>query len=236
MKCYYDFHIHSGLSPCSSDDMSPCNIINMAYIKGLNAIAVSDHNTVGNIAPALEYAKAVGITVLPAMEIESMEEVHILSLFPDYDTALSVEKIVKEHLPPFENDEDIFGKQLLFDAEGKVIGEENQMLIMAATLSINEVFDLVNTCGGVAVPAHIDRHSYSVMSNLGFIPEELNIRIVELSSRVSDSSEYLKNKNLPDFFVLKNSDAHSLEVISEAENFLECEADAKSIISYLKSV
>lgn len=222
MKCYYDFHIHSALSPCSDNDMTPNNIVNMAYIKGLNAIAITDHNTTKNVRAAIKIGMELGITVIAGMEIETKEEVHILSLFPTIELAEKAEKIIRAHLPQIKNNETIFGEQRIIDENDNVIGKEEQMLITATSLSINDVFSLVHSCGGVAIPAHIDRHSYSILSNLGFIPDELNISTIEISKKTEDIEEYLKNLSFTQkYLVIRNSDAHYLGDISEKNNYIE---------------
>ena len=222
MKCYYDFHIHSALSPCCDNDMTPNNIVNMAYLKGLNAIAITDHNSTKNVRAAIKIGEELGITVIAGMEIETKEEVHILSLFPTVELAEKAEKIIKSHLPKIINKENIFGEQIIIDENDNIVGKEEQMLITATSLSINDVFSLVRNCGGVAIPAHIDRHSYSVLSNLGFIPDELNISTVEISKKTEDVEEYLKNLSFAQkYLVIRNSDAHYLGDISEKINYIE---------------
>ena len=222
MKCYYDFHIHSALSPCSDNDMTPNNIVNMAYLKGLNAIAITDHNSTKNVRAAIKIGKELGITVIAGMEIETKEEVHILSLFPTVELAEKAEKIIRANLPKIMNKENIFGEHIIIDENDNIVGKEEQMLITATSLSINDVFSLVRNCGGVAIPAHIDRHSYSILSNLGFIPDELNISTIEISKKTEDVEEYLKNLSFAQkYLVIRNSDAHYLGDISEKINYIE---------------
>lgn len=221
MKCYYDFHIHSALSPCADDDNTPCNLVNMAYLKGLDVIAITDHNTVGNVKAAMQVGKAVGVTVLAGMEIETSEEVHVLSLFPSLEAAEEAEKVVKAHLPPIKNQPEVFGNQFYMDGEDNIVGMEPQLLITATTLDIYKVFDLVRSCGGAAIPAHVDRHSYSVLSNLGFIPPDLPVTAVELSRHVDEVQRYLKNTGLEQFQVLQNSDAHNLADIAERVHYMD---------------
>lgn len=221
MKISYDFHIHSALSPCADNDMTPCNIVGMAMLKGLNAIAVTDHNSVGNAKAVIKAGKENGITVIPGMEIETSEEVHILTLYPDIDSAVEAEKYVTSNLPFVKNKPEIFGNQYYMDSEDNITGELEQLLIVASNLDIYSVFDMVSQCKGVAIPAHVDRHSYSVLSNLGFIPPDLKVPVIEVSNNVADLNEYLNNTRLTDKRVLRNSDAHNLGIISEPINYLD---------------
>ena len=219
----YDFHIHSALSPCGDEDMTPNNIVNMAYIAGVNAIAITDHNTVGNVRAAQKVGEELGITVLAGMEVETSEEVHVLTLFPSVDRAEEVAKVVYNSLPPIKNKPEIFGRQLYMDENDEIIGEEERLLISPTTLPIEEVFRIVKESGGLAVPAHVDRHSYSVLTNLGFIPEEINAKWIELSCVVDDVEAYVKSRqDLAKYSVLRNSDAHYLKDIAVKENVLCC--------------
>lgn len=220
----YDFHIHSALSPCGDNDMTPGNIVGMAYIAGVNVIAVTDHNTVGNVPAAQKAGEKLGVTVLPGMEIESSEEVHILTLYKDFQSAKQVADIVYAHLPDIKNRPDIFGHQYFINEDDEIVGEEEKLLISPTALSIDEVFKLVGEAGGFALPAHVDRHSYSVLTNLGFIPPELNCSYIEISSRVDNPKEYLSERSdLAGYRFLQNSDAHYLKDIAVRENYLECE-------------
>ena len=220
----YDFHIHSALSPCGDEDMTPGNIVGMAYIAGLDVIAISDHNTVGNVRAAMKVGEELGVKVLAGMEVETAEEVHVLTLFPDIESAEEIAKVVYDSLPPVENKPEIFGRQLYMNEKDEVVGEEKKLLISPTSLPIEQVFELVKKAGGLAVPAHIDRHSYSVLTNLGFIPEELEVTWVEMSNTVADPLQFVANrKDLSGLSVMQNSDAHYLKDIASKENVLECD-------------
>ncbi len=220
----YDFHIHSSLSPCGDVDMTPNNIVGMAYIAGLDVIAVSDHNSVGNVRAAMKVGESLGVKVLAGMEVETAEEVHVLTLFPDIESAEVVAKVVYESLPPIDNKPEIFGRQLYLNEKDEIIGEEKKLLISPTTLAIEKVFELVREVGGLAVPAHIDRHSYSVLTNLGFIPQELKATWVEMSNTVADPLDFIASrKDLAGFSVMQNSDAHYLKDIASKENLLSCD-------------
>lgn len=208
----YDFHIHSALSPCGDREMTPNNIVNMAAVLGLDCIAISDHNSVGNAKAVIKAGENVGIRVLPAMEVETEEEVHILTIYKSLEDAENVAKEVYKSLPNIKNRADIFGDQLYFDEFDNVIGEEEKLLISPCAMSINRLFSIVKEAGGVFIPAHVDRHSYSVLTNLGFIPDDLDIRFIEFSKTVSDVKSYLDSReDLKKYKILQSSDAHRLE-------------------------
>ena len=123
----YDFHIHSALSPCGDNEMTPCNIVNMCQLMEIDTIAVSDHNTIGNVEAVMSVAQQVGIRVIPAMEVETAEEIHVLTLFPDLASAKTVAKLVYDALPNVDNREDIFGQQVYLDDEDRVLGYEKKL-------------------------------------------------------------------------------------------------------------
>ena len=221
---YYDFHIHSSLSPCGSEDMTPNNIVNMATLCGLAAIAVSDHNSVKNVNAVTEAGKRIGISVLPAMEVETEEGVHILTLYPDTGAAEEVADIVYKALPDIKNRPEIFGQQIIMDSDDKVVGIEEKLLISPASLSLNSLFDVVKNVGGLFIPAHIDRHSYSILSVLGFMPQDLDIKMIEVSKNTTDLSAYLENRpELKKYKILRNSDAHYLDQFAERNASLDLE-------------
>lgn len=229
MKLSYDLHIHSCLSPCGDNDMTPNNIVNMSIIKGLDVIAVCDHNSCGNVR-AITQAAAEKILVVPAMEIETAEEVHIACYFPDIEAAEAMWKQVKKSMYGIKNNPEIFGNQYYMDSKDNIIGEEELLLVSACGLDIYKVFSMVKELGGVAVPAHVDRSSYSIISNLGFIPPDLNISTIEITAeRVERMKCEYKHLN-----IITNSDAHYLENISERENFINLNGKtSKDLIEFL---
>lgn len=206
-KLRYDLHIHSCLSPCGEEEMTPNNIIGMAQILGLDAIAVADHNTAKNLPAVAALGKANGILVIPAIEVTTAEEVHVLSLFPSVEAALEMDQILYDALPAIMNRPDIFGRQLWMDEEDTVLGETDKLLINATSLSIEKVFAKVKELGGVPVPAHIDKSSYSVIANLGFIPPELEAVTVEVKNPPCAAAKPYR--------VITDSDAHALEIMAE---------------------
>ena len=200
--------------------MTPNNLVNMAQLTGLTAIALTDHNTCGNCAAAANVARKLGITFLAGMELCTAEEAHVVCLFPTVEAAERFEARIANTLPPIPNRPDIFGEQRLCDDEDRLIGLHPTLLTTASTISIDSVAALARSFGGAAFPAHIDRPSYSVTASLGDLPP-LGFAAVEIT----------KNGNVPDLRkhypeivgkpLLQNSDAHYLEDIQEAGPFLE---------------
>jgi len=230
MKVYYDFHIHSCLSPCGDNDMTPNNIVNMAALKGLDAIAITDHNCGHNAKAAIEAAKELPLTVIPGMEIETSEEIHMVALFETVEAMEKMQEVVLSALPPLKNKPALFGEQIIMDKHDNVIDFKEQFLITACGMSIFEVTQKVREFGGVIFPAHIDKSSYSVLSNLGSIPPELEFKTVEIKKKPIPQN-LLDDGVVMGLNVLHNSDAHYLWDISEKENYIECKStDIKDIL------
>ena len=236
MKIYYDFHLHSCLSPCGDDDMTPNNIAGMAHLNGLNAIALTDHNTTLNCAPLKKAAERYGITVLYGMELTTDEEVHMVCLFADEQSASKWEEYVAERLMKIDNSPDIFGHQHIMDEQDNIIGERQHLLINAVNLSFENVFGLVEALGGVAYPAHVDKNANSLISNLGFVPPDSTFKLTELHDLknlgdITAAHPYFKGCK-----ILSSSDAHYLTDINEAQNFIEAEENTpEAIIKALKN-
>lgn len=209
--------MHSSLSPCGDNDMTPNNIVNMALLNELDIIAVSDHNTCGNLPAVKKAADAAGLIFLPGMELETAEEIHILCLFHDVDDALRFEReVVAPALPLVKNNERIFGKQVLYDEFDNEIGIDDRYLINATSISVDTVWSIVRNYGGIAIPAHIDKQTKSLISVLGMTDESMKFRVFELSGNApenyKDSQFSLKGMN---YAYISNSDAHYLYDISE---------------------
>ncbi len=236
MKVFTDLHIHTALSPCADKSMTPNNIVNMALLKELDVIAVTDHNSAENAGAVLKCAEGTKLTVIPGMELETMEEVHVICLFPDLKASLSMQKVVYDSLPRLPNREDIFGAQFVMDEHDEVVGKIDRMLITASGLSIEEVLRYVGDLGGVAIPAHIDRQSYSIISNLGMVPAHLNIKFLEVSRSFDLEKDRKAFPGVGDYQLVKSSDAHMLGDILEREFFLELkEISSSEIISKLRN-
>ncbi|MBP5725804.1 MAG: PHP domain-containing protein, partial [Clostridia bacterium] len=172
---FVDLHIHSCLSPCADDDMTPANICGMAHIKGLDAIAVTDHNTGRNLPYVKEAADYYGLIFLPGMEITTKEEVHLLGYFRDVETAVEVGEIFSEHLPKMKNRPDYFGNQYVMNTDDEIVDIEERLLIGSTDLDLGECVKIIRDHGGAAVPAHINR-VHGLLVNLGLFPEEPEFR------------------------------------------------------------
>jgi len=239
---FYDLHIHSALSPCANDDMTPNDIVGMAILNGLDMIAVTDHNAFSNVKSVINAAKAAQtppgkeLIVLPGIEVSTAEEVHVVCLFYDLESAYNFENELIPYFSTLSNRVDIFGHQTLYNEKDEAMGEVERMLIAPTSISFDDLFSLVNKYGGAFIPAHIDRGSFSVISNLGFLPPHLDIHTIEVSTRgvmdgfVKENADVYSTKKM-----VFSSDAHQLWGINERENSLTLpERSAKAAIDFLR--
>ncbi len=232
-KITCDLHIHSALSPCALDDMTPNNIVNMALLEELTAIAVTDHNSCENAAAAMNAALGTGLVVIPGLEVQTREDVHVVTLFPSIESAYAMQRHVYDALPPMKAPAKIRAKQLLLDDEDEVTGECEKLLGFSCELTLEKVVNLAAELGGIAIPAHIDRKSFSVLSNLGFLPEDLSLTTLEISM-YAEMDEYIKK--YPDFRIIQDSDSHELGHIGLVRNTVEVETvSPNGIIRALKT-
>lgn len=235
MRLYYDLHIHSCLSPCGSDDMTPYNIAGMAAVKGLDVIAVTDHNSCKNCPAVLSAAKEYGILAVPGMELTTSEEVHAVCLFEELNGAMAFDAYVYGRLLPVKNREDIFGKQEIYDCSDRVSGHVENLLINSTEISFEILWELALSYGGVMFPAHIDKSSNSLISNLGFVPEDSRFAAAEVKDLRKLHQLKRGNPYLEQCRIISNSDAHYLEDIAEPRLTINVkEKTARAVVEALR--
>ena len=229
MELSYDLHIHSCLSPCGDDEMTPWNLVGMAKVLGLDVIALTDHNTALNLPQAVAAGLEYGVIVLPGMEISSREDVHILGYFPSLEAALAAGNEVYAHLPEVRNEPALFGNQLVIGEEDQIAGTLEKLLINATDLTVEAVCALVLRHGGVPVPAHINRGSNGMIGALGLMPFLPEHPVIEVSPDVDCPAYATKGR-----FQLHSSDAHRLEALREPRFYLD--VDEKSAAGVFQSI
>lgn len=230
LKLSYDLHIHSCLSPCGDEDMTPANIVGMASIKNLDIIAVTDHNSSKNCPAVCKLAEQYNIIAIPGMELCTMEEVHVLCLFLSLEDALRFSGFVYSKLIKIPNNEKIFGKQQQIDEKDHIIGSEPYLLINATEISFDSLGELMLEYSGIYIPAHLDKNSNSLLSNLGFIPPDSKFLCAEIKDKNKIEEIYKKNHYLANCNIISNSDAHSLGAINEPDNFLQVRSKSRKDI------
>lgn len=234
MKLKYDFHLHSCLSPCGDNDMTPYNLVNMAKLMGYDIIALTDHNSCLNCPSAVKVGEEIGLTVVPGMELCTSEEIHTVCLFPTVEKALEFSEYVKTTMIPIKNDESIFGNQYIMDEADRIIGSEEILLTSASGISIDDVVKETARFDGAAFPAHLDRASYSVLSVLGFLYPEMNFTTAEFTHKAFIPQYEEKHELLKSMKHLRNSDAHYLENMVEASEKIDVtECTARAVVDYI---
>jgi PHP family Zn ribbon phosphoesterase len=211
-----DLHIHTALSPCGSDEMTPAAIVATAVARGVDMIAVCDHNTAGNVAAVQRAGEAAGggLAVIAGMELTSAEEVHVVGLFPDAAAAERVADQVRSLLPPADPGYySFFGEQPLLAADGGHVGSETVALALATPLDLTEAVALIHREGGLAIAAHVDRKSFSVFSQLGFVPQDAGFDGLEVSKWLPADSPRLPGFAALGLPLVCSSDSHYLEEI-----------------------
>lgn len=221
---YYDLHIHSCLSPCGNDEMTINNICNMAIIKGLDLISITDHNSTLNLRALKKISESTGIKIIYGVEVQTIEEVHILGYFKTLEEILVFQKWLDDNIIKTKNKPEYFGNQLIVDENDKVINSYDNLLLMSINCNIEECCKTIHKYGGKVVLAHVVDRTNSICTQLGFIPKNLKFDGIEIKNfeqkeKVENIHPWLKNK-----FWFINSDAHQLIDISERENFISKES------------
>jgi predicted metal-dependent phosphoesterase TrpH len=210
-----DLHIHTALSPCAEREMSPGNVIARAKDLEIDVLAVTDHNTCGNVRVFMEKGEEVGVLALPGMELETKEAIHVVCLFDNLEAALDFDRLIQTLLPSIPNNIKALGNQFLLDKDGAVIGEDPRMLLVGANISIEDAVEEVKARGGLAVAAHIDRQAYSLVSVFGFVPNNLGLHGVELTARLKRNEAMIAQAEELGYQLISASDAHTLDQMEE---------------------
>ncbi len=206
-----DLHVHTVLSPCAAVEMTPRNIIRHAQAAGIDIVAITDHNAGDNVAAALRAAAGATVAVLPGMELQTREEVHLLALFGKMREFVKWCEFVASHRSPLRNDETRFGAQFVVDETDELIRVEEAMLLASTDLSLEEAVTQVNALGGIAIAAHVDRPMFSCLTQLGFIPPDLGLVAVEVSRNTRVESAREKLPRIGGLPIITSSDAHTIE-------------------------
>ena len=208
-----DLHVHTVLSPCAEVEMIPPLIMGQARRLGLRLIAITDHNACHNVQAVIEAAEGSGVHVLPGMELQSREEVHLLCLFDQVGPCREWQQEVFQKLPSLRNREDVFGSQFVVDASGQWLWTEERLLAASVDMSLGEVIAKVNSLGGMVIPAHVDRPSFSLISNLGFVPDSLGVKGLEVTPRFVPEEGFEQWPELKGWCLVVSGDAHRLREI-----------------------
>jgi len=200
--------------------MTPRKIVAEACRKGIEVLAVTDHNSAENAWAVMKCAGNSNLNVIPGMEITTSEEVHIVGLFEEIAQALEMQTIVYENLQEGENDEDLFGIQVAANDRDEVERINRRLLIGATALPVHEVVHAIHSLKGLAVAAHIDRERFSLIGQLGFIPDDLELDAIEISWRLPLEQARIRFRDYERFAFIQSSDAHELDEIGKGSSYL----------------
>ena len=238
-----DLHIHSCLSPCADEEMTPGNIAGVAKLNGFDIAALTDHNTSGNCKSFFAACEHYGVVAVAGMELTTSEDLHAVCLFRNVSDATAFQTVVEDRRIRIKNKPEIFGRQILIDENDEPCGEEEFLLVNATTLSLEETSLLCAKHRGVCIPAHIDREANGMLAVLGGVPESPDFTTFELRGAESLAALEREHPVLRTKRAISSSDAHRLWEIAEPgfPIHLPCEsgADAQEVrdalIDYLSS-
>lgn len=225
---YYDLHIHSCLSPCADDDMTPNNIAGMGTLCGLQIMALTDHNTTKNCPAFFEAAARQGIVPIAGMELTTAEDIHLCCLFEKIEQAMAFDAVVSGQRMLVENRPDIFGDQMVMNGLDEVIDTEPYFLPAATMLSLEQAAALCVAHGGVCYPAHIDREANGILAVLGAFPEDPPFGLAELNDPAKQETLCAQFPSLRSLFFVSGSDAHYLWDIRERNSSMELDDEPYS--------
>lgn len=211
LKTYVaELHLHTVVSPCAAVEMIPPLIVQEAVERDINLLAVTDHNSTANVEAVQKAAAGTNLTVLPGMELQTIEEVHVLCLFDTPDQMAAWQAFVDARMPQLENNIEYFGEQFVVDETGEFIRREAQLLLTSAEISLSEAVAEVNGMEGLAIPAHVNRSSFSLIANLGFVPFDIPFEALELSRHITPAAACEKFPQLRQYPLIQNGDVHYL--------------------------
>lgn len=206
-----ELHSHTVLSPCAAVEMIPPLIVRAALARGLRVLAVTDHNASANVAAVQQAAAGTGLVVLPGMELQTREEVHLLCLFDRLDPLEAWQAQVEACLPDRPNVPEFFGEQFVVDATGDFIRREPRLLLTSAEISLAAAVKAVVALGGLAIPAHVDRQAFGLLAQLGFVPDGLAWPALEISRFTSPEAARRRYPQLEGHTLVQSGDAHQLD-------------------------
>ncbi len=215
-----DLHIHTCLSPCGSLDLSPRRIIEHAKMEALDIIAITDHNTARNVQKVMQLGEREGIKVIPGLEVQSREEIHLLTLFSSWESAAVWAEEVDKNLPPVRNEPEILGDQPVVDEEGNILEFEERLLLNSLNLSAEEISRHVHKSGGLTIASHYNRGAFSLLSQLGFIPPDMPLDALEISRQRDLSPGEVWTDGSRVIPQIVSSDAHRPEDIGSGRTVL----------------
>jgi len=211
MKTYRaELHVHTLLSPCAGIEMIPPLIVDEALQRGIQLLAITDHNSSVNAGAVQKAAEGTGLAVLPGIELQTREEVHTLCLFDEIEQAQVLQQWVDSVLPPTPNNPDFFGEQFVVDETGDFIRREERLLLNSVNASLQEAWRQVNRLGGLFIPAHVNRKAFGLLPVLGLVPDDIPVEVLEISRHISPQEARKQFPQLGSYPIIQSGDVHFL--------------------------
>ena len=237
MKTYLaELHVHTVLSPCAGVEMIPPLIVRKALEHGINLIAITDHNASENVPAVIKAAKGQNLSVLPGMELQTEEDVHVLCIFDSMDQLNQLQDLVDQKLPDIENKIEFFGEQFIVDHTGDFIRRKHRLLINSTELSFEEAFQAVTSLGGLFIPAHINRQAFGLMDHLGFVPPGLDLDALEISRHLRIEEAVKKYPQIEKYPLIQSGDVHYLDDFLGVTEFILKEPTISELKMALKGI
>jgi PHP family Zn ribbon phosphoesterase len=214
-----ELHVHTVLSPCAEVEMIPPLIVQEALDRGIDLIAITDHNASANVGAVQAAAAGTPLAVLAGMELQTREEVHLLCLFDTLEQVSAWQAVVDARLPQLENNIEFFGEQFVVDETGEFIRREPRLLLTSANLSLEEAARTVVQLDGIVIPAHVDRKAFSLIANLGFVPTDAPVKALEISRHLDPAQARQEFPQIRQFPLVRGGDVHRLDEFLGANLF-----------------
>lgn len=206
-----ELHVHTVLSPCAAIEMIPPLIVQTAQEQNIALLAITDHNASANVRAVQQAAQGSNLVVLPGMEVQTREEVHLLCLFDNLKDLAAWQKIVDASLPKQENDAEFFGEQFVVDSTGDYLASDARLLMNSIQHSFDDCVQGVHELNGLAIPAHVNRKAFGLFANLGMIPPGVPIDALEISRHISPQQAYNLYPQTQEHTLIQSGDVHHLE-------------------------
>jgi hypothetical protein len=191
--------------------MIPPLIVEQALQRGIDWIAITDHNATANIQAVQQAAAGSALVVFPGMEVQTAEDVHVLCIFDSLEQITAWQDIVDQALPGFPNSPEYFGEQFIVDSTGDFLARDPRLLLTSTSLTLSQVYQEVSRLDGLFIPAHVDRQAFGLLATLGFVPADIKVDALEISLRISLQAALEKHPQLSSYPLIHGSDAHLLE-------------------------
>ena len=210
-----DLHNHTCMSPCACLDMHPRALVQAFLARGLDVVAITDHNSSENIVHVMQAARGTPLVIIPGMEVTTQEEAHVLALFASLEAVARFQEIVYSRLPG-KNDEQRFGCQPIVNEREEVEAFNTHLLFSATDMALGEVTSCIHRLDGIAIASHIDRSFFSVVSQLGLVPANACFDGLEISAALGIAGGRQRFPELAGYTLVTASDAHCLEDVGRS--------------------